>query len=314
MRPVIPFVARLPINEKQAWFDALRNALPNCDVLLLEDLIDAQCSGVAVAIAFNPDPTHLSALPNLKWIQSLWAGVEQLLAETQNANFAIVRMIDPQLAETMSEAVLAWTLYLHRDMSRYRAQQDARIWQQHPLLHPSQQTVGVLGLGKLGKSAVKTLAHYGFTVCGWGRSPTSIAGVDTYDGEDGLAAVLRRSTILICLLPLTNQTCGLLSNEALTLLPKGASLINFARGPIVDTDALLRHLNCGHLSHAVLDVFDEEPLPQESPLWSHPNITVLPHISAPTNKQTASKVVADNINQFLITGEIPPSVDRILGY
>lgn len=314
MRPVIPFAARLPITEKQAWFDALRNALPDCDVLFLEDLTEAQCAVVEVAIAFNPDPTYLNALPNLKWIQSLWAGVEQLLADTQDTNVTIVRMIDPQLSETMAEAVLAWTLYLHRDMPRYRAQQNARLWQQHPLLHPSQQTVGILGLGNLGTSAIKTLAHNGFKVCGWGRSPTSIAGVETYYGADGLAAVLQQSTILICLLPLTRQTRGLLNHKALTLLPKGASLINFARGPIVDTDALLDHLNRGNLSHAVLDVFDEEPLPQDSPLWSHSNITVLPHISAPTNKHTASKVVADNITQFLMTGEIPPSVDRALGY
>lgn len=314
MRPVLPFASRLTITETQAWLDALRNALPDCDVLLLEDVTEAQRAGVDVAIAANPDPATLKTLPNLKWVQSLWAGVEQLLAETQDADFAIVRMTDPHLAKTMAEAVLAWTLYLHRDMPRYRAQQNVRLWQQHPTRLPSQRTIGVLGLGNLGKAACQMLVQHGFKVCGWGRSPTSIAGVETYDGKKGLDAVLRQSTILVCLLPLTPQTRGLLTEETLSLLPNGASLINFARGPIVDTPALLRHLDCGHLAHAVLDVFVEEPLPQKSPLWSHPKITVLPHISALTNQQTASKLVAENINQFLINGTIPPSVDKVLGY
>lgn len=314
MRTPIPFAAQLVTSEKKAWLAALQAVLPDHDVLLLEELTAEKRGLVEVAIAANPNPAHLSALPNLKWVQSLWAGVETLVAETQGAQFAIVRMTDPQLAETMAEAVLAWTLYLHRDMPRYRAQQTARIWQPHPVPLTHQRTVGLLGLGNLGKAAAKRLVQQRFTVLGWRRSHRPTEGIETFCGSDGLSQVLGNSHILVCLLPLTDDTHGLLTHEKLALLPKGASLINFARGPIIDTAALINLLDSKHLSHAVLDVFDEEPLPPHSPLWDHPAITVLPHISAPTNKQTAAAIAASNIRRFLSKGEIPFHVDRTLGY
>lgn len=314
MSVAIPFVAQLSTQDKQAWLDSLNAALPGHQVLPLELLTSDQCAAAEVAIVANPNVADLAQLSSLQWVQSLWAGVERLLFETQGASFAIVRMADPQLAETMAEAVLAWTLYLHRDMPRYRAQQAARIWQQHPLPLPSQRKIGLLGLGNLGKVAAKRLVQQGFAVCGWSRSQSAIAGVTTFSGEQGLVQLLQQSNILVCLLPLTDQTHGLLNRKTLGLLPKGASLINFARGPIVDMEALICYLDRQHLSHAVLDVFDEEPLRSQSSLWSHPYITILPHISAPTNKQTASLIAAYNINRFLLSGEIPQSVDRHLGY
>ncbi|MDJ0707411.1 MAG: glyoxylate/hydroxypyruvate reductase A [Leptolyngbyaceae cyanobacterium MO_188.B28] len=313
MKAVIPFVTQLA-DDGTAWLHALRAVMPEHNLSPLEELTAEQCAAAEVAIVVNPDPADLADLPNLKWVQSLWAGVEGLLADTRDANFAIVRMTDPQLAETMAEAVLAWTFYLHRDMPRYRKQQLDRIWRQHPLPLPHQRTVGLLGLGNMGKAAAKRLLQQGFKVCGWSRSQIDIEGVETVSGADGLPQVLQRSNILVCLLPLTNQTHGLLNHDTLGLLPNGASLINFARGPIVDTQALITHLNSGRLSHAVLDVFDQEPLSPQSPLWSHPNITILPHISAPTNKQTAAAIAAKNINRYLSKGEIPPSVDRTRGY
>lgn len=314
MKAVIPFVTQLPDDETTAWVEALRSALSDYQILPPSELTAAQRATAKVAIVANPHPADLLDLPNLQWVQSLWAGVERLITETKEADFAIVRLQDPQLAETMAEAVLAWTLYLHRDMPRYLAQQAARIWQQHSLPLPSQRTIGLLGLGNLGKAAAQRLIQQGFSVWGWSRTPTAIDSVKTAHGQDGLQAVLARSNILICLLPLTHQTQGMLNHETLALLPSGASLINFARGLILDTDALLHHLNNGHLTHAVLDVFHEEPLPPHSPLWSHPGITVLPHISAPTNKQTASQIVAKNIRNFFLNGTMPPTVCRDLGY
>lgn len=314
MSKIVPLVTQLSSDEAAAWLAALRPVLPEYDIRMLDELTAEQRATVEVAIAANPDPTELATLPALKWVQSLWAGVERLVATTRDANFAIVRMTDPQLAQTMAEAVLAWTLYLHRDMPRYRTQQAARIWQQHPLPLPAARTVSILGLGHLGKLAAQRLLQQGFTVCGWSRSPTSLEGVNTFSGPTGLTDMVQRSHILICLLPLTHKTQGLLNRETLALLPPGAALINFARGPIVETEALIAHLDSQHLSHAVLDVFDEEPLPPQSPLWSHPGITVLPHISAPTNKPTAADIVAQNLNQFFVAGEIPASVDRALGY
>ncbi|NER81972.1 MAG: glyoxylate/hydroxypyruvate reductase A [Leptolyngbya sp. SIO1D8] len=314
MKSVIPFVATLTAAERATWLTVLQATLPDQDIFPLEELTITQRTTAEIAVVANPDPIDLATLPNLKWVQSLWAGVETLLSETQDSDFAIVRMTDPQLAKTMAEAVLTWVLYLHRDMPRYRAQQVARIWQQHPLPLPNQRVIGLLGLGNLGKLAGQTLVQQGFSVCGWSRSPREIKGVRTLSGDEGFLRVLQCSTILVCLLPLTPRTRGLLNAQTLSWLPQGASLINFARGPIVETNALIAHLNSKHLSHAVLDVFEEEPLSPQSPLWDHPGVTVLPHVSAPTNKQTASLIVADNIRKFLHHGEIPLSVDRTRGY
>lgn len=315
MNRVIPFATRLPASDQQAWLAALQQSLPETyTVLPIAALTPQQQIEAEVAIVANPNPADLMALPNLKWVQSLWAGVEALVVDTQGASFALVRMTDPQLAKTMAEAVLAWTLYLHRDMPRYRMQQTARLWQPHPCRLPQDRTVGILGLGKLGTAAAQTLSQQGFRVCGWKRSPANITGVTTFHGPSGLFDMLQQTHILVCLLPLTPSTYGLLNRQTLGMLTKGAALINFGRGPIVDTDALIDLLNQGQLSHGVLDVFNEEPLPPQSPLWTHPSITVLPHISALTHKPTAAKIVADNITEFFQTGKIPASVDRQLGY
>ena len=314
MSRCIPFVSQISDREIAEWLEALRAVLPGYDVMPLADCSMQQCAEAQVAIVANPHAADLKKLPHLQWVQSLWAGVDQLLIETQLNNVAIVRMNDPQLAETMAEAVLAWALYLHRDMPRYRMQQSLQIWQQHTAKLAAERTVGILGLGNLGRKAAKRLFSNGFRVLGWSRSRAELKGIETFCGAAGFTAMLQRVDILICLLPLTAQTQGLIGKDAIALMPKGSALINFARGPIVDTDALMSALNSDRLSHAVLDVFDQEPLPQTSPLWSHPNITILPHISAPTNRQTASLIVAKNINRFFVEGEIPLSVDRALGY
>ena len=314
MSTVIPFVAQLPGAETQLWLKVLGDALPDCQVVAFDDVGDEVRAGVEVAMVADPDPADLALLPKLKWVQSLWAGVERLMAELPDAVFDIARLTDPQLAADMSEAALAWTLYLHRDMPVYRAQQQQKIWQHHELPLPLQRCVGVLGLGKLGTVVAKRLLANGFEVCGWSRSKAEIAGVETFAGPDGLVEVLSRSDILIVLVPLTEQTRGLLNEKTLALLPEGASIINFARGPVIDDRALLAGLDSGHLKHAVLDVFDIEPLPQDSPMWDHPKITVLPHISARTNYHTASLLAAGNIRRYFDSGDLPEVVDKTQGY
>ena len=238
MSAVIPFVAQLDDDETRLWQSVLRDALPGYQVVPFEQLDEAQRAGVEVVIVADPDPGDLALLPNLKWVQSLWAGVERLMAELPDADFDIVRLTDPQLAADMSEAALAWTLYLHRDMPAYRVQQERKIWQHHELPLPSQRCVGVLGLGKLGTAAAGRLLANGFEVCGWSRSKAEIARVTTYAGPDGLSQILKRSDILIVLVPLTDQTHSLLNEETLALLPNGASIINFARGPVINDQAL----------------------------------------------------------------------------
>ncbi len=315
MRPVVPFVSSASADERQSWREALPKALDGiADVKPFEDLTEDQRSEARVAIVANPDPANVAALPNLVWVQSLWAGVERLMGELPANGPKIVRLTDPQMAETMSEAVLAWTLYLHRGMPRYIAQQRQKIWQDHALERPQERTVGVLGLGKLGAAAALRMKANGFNVLGWSRTEKSIEGIACRHGRDGLLEVLGQSDFIVLLMPLTDETRGLIGQDELSACKKGASIINFARGPIIDTAALINKLDNGPLGHAVLDVFDEEPLPPSSPLWDHDKVTVLPHISAPTIISTASRIVADNIGRYFEDGTVPPAVDRDRGY
>lgn len=315
MRPVVPFVSSASPDERQSWREALPKALDGiADVKPFEDLTEDQRAEARVAIVANPDPANVAALPNLVWVQSLWAGVERLMGELPANGPKIVRLTDPQMAETMSEAVLAWTLYLHRGMPRYIAQQRQKVWQDHALERPQERTVGVLGLGKLGAAAALRMKANGFNVLGWSRTEKSIEGIACRHGRAGLLEVLGQSDFIVLLMPLTDETRGLLGQDELSACKKGASIINFARGPIIDTAALINKLDNGPLGHAVLDVFDEEPLPPSSPLWDHDKVTVLPHISAPTIISTASRIVADNIGRYYEDGTIPPAVDRERGY
>jgi len=315
MKTVIPFIARTSPAEQETWLSAMETALhPFAEVKPLEAVSGDEAASAKVAIVANPHVDALKKLPNLEWVHSLWAGVERLTGELPADGPKIVRLTDPQMAETMSEAVLAWTLYLHRDMPRYAQQQRAGIWQEHVLKLPRDRKVSVLGLGQLGQAAALRLKANGFTVAGWSRTPKTLDGIETAHGLDGLKTLLAQTDIAVVLVPLTPETRGLLNAETLGNLPRGASLINFARGPILDTTALLQHLDSGQLDHAVLDVFDEEPLPPGDPFWSHPKVTVLPHISAPTIPETACRILAENIRAYLEDGVIPKHVDRKRGY
>jgi glyoxylate/hydroxypyruvate reductase A len=299
MQKNIAFVGTISNREKAAWLAKISPLLAEAQLIRYEEITAEQRPTIEVAIVANPDPQALADLPNLRWVQSVWAGVERLVAELPHAQFEIVRMIDPNLASTMAEAVTAWTFYLHRDMPRYLCQQRRKEWIQHDLVALSDRKVGILGLGQLGRKSAERLVLNGFNVSGWSRRLTEIEGVTCLSGEEGFNDLLARH---------------LLDDKRLGLLPRGASLINFARGQIIDEGALLSHLATGQISHAVLDVFNTEPLPSESALWTAPNVTVLPHISAPTNIQTASKIVARNVIKYFESGEIPEAVIRSQGY
>jgi glyoxylate/hydroxypyruvate reductase A len=288
--------------------------LPREDIRLFQSLNPAERAEVDIAIVANPNPAELAQLPGLVWVQSLWAGVERLVAELGAFACPVVRLVDPELARTMAESALAWTYYLFREMPAYAAQQRAAQWIQRPYKPPAKTSVGVLGLGELGAAATARLRDAGFKVQGWSRNPKDLPGIRCHYGDEGLNTVLALSEILICLLPLTASTRYLLNADRLARLPKGAKLINFARGAIIDTAALVVALDGGGLGHAVLDVFETEPLPGDSPLWTHAAVTVLPHISAPTNRDTAVGIVAANVAAYRGKGTIPDAVDLSRGY
>lgn len=310
----IALVGRIGPEAEAAWLEHLRRAMPAERIDPVRHLTSAQRAEADIAIVANPDPADLTALPGLVWVQSLWAGVDRLVSELKGFPHPIVRLVDPELTRTMAEAALAWTYYLFRDMPAYAAQQRRRQWTPRPYTRPADTLVGVLGLGELGAAAAARLREAGFDVAGWSRTQKNLPGVVCHAGREGLDAILAKAEILICLLPLTDHTRGLLNAERLTRLPRGAQIINFARGPIIDTPALLAALDSGGVRHAVLDVFDTEPLPETSPFWTHPAVTVLPHVSAATDPETAARIVADHVAAYRRDGAIPRAVDLSRAY
>lgn len=308
----IPYVTRWR-QSTDIWLDRLQAAMPDERVVPFGDLTAGERAQVRVAVVADPDPEELERLPVLEWVQSTWAGVERILDELPSG-IGIARMVDPRLTETMSEAVLTAVLWLHRDGPRYAAQQRAQCWQHAHFLRPERRTVGVLGLGSLGAAAARRLRANGFRVLGWSRSPKPIDGVETHAEAGGLRAVLAGSDIIVNLLPHTPDTERLLDGEAFGRTRDGASLVNFGRGATVDEAALLRALDDGRLSHAFLDVFETEPLPPDHPFWTHERVTVWPHVSGPTDADSASELVASAVREWRRTGTPPPFVDRERGY
>lgn len=320
MHPPVALVGKLGTDDEVRYLAALSAAMPEECVRPFRALTEMERTTVEVAVVANPDPAEVARLPRLAWIHSLWAGVERLVRDLGAGAPPIVRLIDPELARTMAEAVLAWTYYLQRDMPAYRRQQEAALWRPRAYRAPADTTVGLLGLGALGAAAAHRLVEAGFRVAAWSRSAPSATAraalppIVTCAGPDALPDLLARSDIVVCLLPLTAETRGLLDARRLAAMKPGGAIVNLARGPIVVTADLLAALDAGHLAHAVLDVFDAEPLPAGSPLWRHPDVTVLPHVAAPTNPVTAAAVVAGNLRAYRATGRIPASVDTARGY
>ena len=310
---IVALVSSLDSPERIKWLSILNGNLQGAIVIDFAQMSEEQKQRCLVAIVANPDPADLLQLPKLQWVQSVWAGVERLVGNLPPV-LSIVRLVDPQLAKTMAEAVLAWTLFIHRDIPAYAQAQRSAQWLQRDYVKPEDRRVSVLGLGELGRASCAALQTAHFKVQGWSREPKTIAGVCSAYGLDGLRSLLSTTDILICLLPLTVQTKQILNSQTLALLPQGAAIINFSRGLIIDDQALRAGLDSGHISHAVLDVFATEPLPSNSWHWRHAGVTVTPHVSAPTDYETASAIVCANLDQYFASGEIPAAIDPIIGY
>jgi glyoxylate/hydroxypyruvate reductase A len=294
------------IEPAERWLPLLERALPR-DQLFLEPRAD-----IDVALIASPQPGTFGKLRNLKLVQSLWMGVETLLADPElPRNVPLARLVDPGMVGAMSETVLAHVLDWHRHLYLYRQCQREKQWQRRRQFLPSDRTIGLLGLGVLGTDASRKLLALGFKVCGWSRRPKRIEGVRS---STDLGEILRMSEALVCLLPLTEQTRGVLNAAAFAQMPKGGCVINVARGAHMVVADLLAALDSGHLAHAYLDVFEPEPLPADSPLWSHPGVTVTPHAAALTEPRTAVPKIVENIER-LRRGEAPLYlVDFAAGY
>lgn len=265
-------------------------------------------------ILFAPNPwlTDFTPFVRCKTVLSLWAGVETI-AGNATLTQPLARMVDPGLTEGMVEYVTGHVLRHHLGMDAHiqglQGRWDVRV---PPLAR--HRRVGVLGLGALGSAAATALSGLNFDVAGWSRRPSDLPGIAAFAGEEGLRAILMRSEIVVLLLPLTNATHHLLDAGRLGQLPKGAVVINPGRGPLIDDAALLAALKTGQIGHATLDTFAEEPLPTGHPYWTHPAVTVTPHIASATRPATASTSIASNIRDHEAGAPLRHLVDRAAGY
>jgi len=295
------------------WKKVLETGLGPIDFRTLKNLGDT--ADIEVALAWKPDSGLLASLANLKLIVSLGMGVDHLLADDKlPAGVPIVRIMDDGLIGQMSEYAIYWALRHHRDIDKYEASQRTKQWKPEDFVDTIHRRIGVMGLGTIGQDTARKFAALGFPTAGWSRTAKSLPGIETFHGADGFAKFLARSDILVDVLPLTRDTRGLLDAKAFARLPKGAYFINMARGGHVVDEALLAALDSGHLSGAVLDVFNQEPLPADHPYWTHPKVHVTPHIAGATNPRTASPGVIENIKRLRAGQPLINTVDAKTGY
>lgn len=300
-------------DRADIWQDAITKLMPDLDFRVWPEIGDP--AEIEYALVWNPPKGELARLPNLKVIFSMGAGIDHLASDPElPKSVPVVRMVDEGLTLGMTEFVVMAVLRHHRRLPEYEAQQRQKRWEQ--LLTPlaPDRKVGILGLGVLGADAAEKLAYLGFDVAGWSRSQKTLPGIESYAGEEGLRAFLKRTEILVCLLPLTESTKGILNSETLGLLPKGASLINVARGGHMVPEDVLAALDSGQLADATLDVFPEEPLPASSPFWDHPKVLVIPHCASVTLPTTAAAKIAEGISAHRGGEALQNVVDFDRGY
>jgi glyoxylate/hydroxypyruvate reductase len=304
---------RSTVDSAARWRAQLERLTREIDIRVWPDIGDP--AEIDYALVWRPEPGFLASLPNLKLILSLGAGVDHLLGDPQlPRHLPIVRLVDPHMTNAMSEYVVLQVLRLHRHDLDYRIQQQERVWRELDQKNAADRRVGILGFGELGRDAAKRLRALSFDVAAWSRSEKTAAGVESYAGADGLRHLLARSEILVCLLPLTAETEGILNARNLVLAPRGAALVNAARGAHLVEDDLLAALASGQISGAVLDVFHDEPLPADHPFWHHPRVVVTPHVAAFTNPATAASIILDNIRRFEEGRPLLNQIDPARGY
>jgi glyoxylate/hydroxypyruvate reductase len=252
-----------------------------------------------VAVCWNPPAGALRSLPNLRLVHGIAAGVDNILRDPHFPAVPLCRVVDPYQARAMSEFVMWGALHFHRQFDQVLANQRNGLWQVPDQKRASDCTIGVMGLGEIGARVAADLLHAGFTVRGWARSAKTLPGINTFSGRDALPAFLSGVDILVCLLPLTTETRGLLNADVLRQLRPGAKLIHVGRGEHLVMEDLLAALSDGHMGGAIIDVFSNEPLPADDPLWRHPKLTVTPHMAAISSLETIGLQVAQNVRRLL---------------
>lgn len=301
----------------QEWKEALEAAVPGLEVRIAragDGQVEGDPADVRSALVWKPPHGFFRAFPNLSLVINLGAGVDALVARDDLPDVPITRLSDPEMSKMMAAFVLFAVLRHAREIPAFEKAQRERRWR---YVHPrtaGEIRVGVLGLGELGSAAALEIARQGFDVRGWSRSPKTLPGVACLHGMEALAGFLCAAEILVVMLPLTPETRHLLNAQRLALLPRGAKFINVARGAVVDEAALIDALRTGRIAHATLDVFEEEPLPSQSPLWGMENVLVTPHLASVAIPKSAAAQIAENIRRVKAGQEVLNKVDPKRGY
>lgn len=289
--------------EDGVWRERLSKRIPGLDFRVYPDVGDK--ADIEFALAWYAGEGAFIDYPNLKAICSLGQGVDHLLKDSQLPEQArILRIVDPWMGKAMAEWITLQVLRFHRSAPEYERLEAEKRWEELPHVDNPDRRVGILGLGALGAEAARTLLPFGFDIAGWSRSRKQVEGVESFAGAEELDAFLARTDILCCLLPLTPETTDIINLELLNKLPKGAYVINAGRGLQLVEEDLLTAIESGQIAGACLDVFRKEPLPAEHPFWDHPKVQVWPHVSAPTNPESAADQIAENIRR-IFAGEEP---------
>lgn len=289
----------------------LKRAVPDAVVSHWPDpaSLDAE-----VVVCWKPPAGVMATMPNLKLIHSIAAGVDNVLSDHALPALPVCRIVDPLLGKAMAEYVLWGTLYFHREFDRVAVNARAGHWHRYDQAAAADIRVGILGLGTLGIQAAQLLTSVGYTVSGWSRSPKHVDGIEVFAGAAALDDFLARVDILVCLLPLTPSTTGILNAERFARLPKGAALILCSRGEHLVVPDLVASLRSGHLRGAVLDVFDKEPLLPDNPLWTEPGILVTPHMAGLAKPRVIAEQIAENIRRLKVGDILLNRVDPAQGY
>ena len=301
-------------DNPHEWIDNLHAYLPDLEVRIWPEI--GERDDIEFALVWDPPPGELQRCRNLKVIFSLGAGVDDVLDPDPYlpADVPVARLTDDSLARQMTEYVIYTVLHFHRGMPAFAQMRSERRWVTLPAMEPGDRRVGVMGTGVIGGAAAHHLAVLGFDVLGWTRRPRRIENVRGFHGREQLTAFLEQTDILVCVLPLTAQTHGIINTQTLSALPPGAYVINVARGGhVVDAD-LLAALDRGHIAGAALDCFNEEPLPPEHPYWAHPKVLLTPHIAGEGVVRSMTAHIAENIVRSREGRDLIGLVDREAGY
>nr|WP_246753844.1 glyoxylate/hydroxypyruvate reductase A [Jiella flava] len=300
-------------ERAEVWRPIFDRDLPDVPFIDGEaQVVDA--GAVRYIAAWTLPENVLARYPNVEMIVSVGAGVDQFDLAHLPDHVMVARAVTSSIAEMMRDYVVLAVLAMHRELPCYLEQQRSRIWKSRPVALAKNRRVGIMGLGQLGRAALDALRAFGFPLAGWSRSAHQIAGVETFAGKEGLAPFLARTDILVCLLPLTDETCNILDATLFAALPAGACLVHAGRGRQLDHEALLAALDDGRLAAAYLDVTEPEPLPVDHPFWTHPSVVLTPHVATITDFAEGAYSAIASIRGHRAGAAIRGIVDRSQGY